>query len=190
MKKTLVVLAFALAVAISATAQENLNFADLPPVSSPVPIPNGYGQLNWQNIYYVDPEKWPGAGPGYKDELIEGKPSTQDVAFVGGKVCRQLQQACFGTVSSPPGGSTGFLAASANVAGGFGPTYVIVTAYNNGRYVGSVSSPLGTQLQILNFPASWGIITQLVLQTDAPDDLVLYDLQVYLVIIDPPPPSH
>ena len=180
MKKTLVLLAFALALAIGATAQENLNFADLPLVSTPTLMPNGYGQLNWSNIFYVNPGQWSGAGPGYKDGPIGGILRPQDVAFVGGKVCLESQQACFGTISSN-GGSTGFQAVSATVAGGFGPTYVIVYAYNNGNYVGSLSYPLGTQMHTLNFPSSWGSITQLVFQTDAADDLVFYDLQFYLL---------
>ncbi len=39
MKKTLVLLACLLALALGASAQENLNFADLPLVSSPAPMP-------------------------------------------------------------------------------------------------------------------------------------------------------
>lgn len=175
MKKTLIVLAFALAVAIGASAQEDVNFASLPLVSSPTLMPNGYGQLNWNNIFYVDPYRWSGAGSGYKDG-----PSDRDVAFVGGKICRELQQACYGTITSQ-GGSTAFQAVSATVAGGFGPTYFIVTAYNKGSYVGSMSLPVSTSMRTLTFPASWGSITQLTLQTDAGGDLVLYDLQVYLL---------
>jgi hypothetical protein len=172
MKKTLVLLACVVVLALSASAQD-LNFADLPLVSSPAPMPNGYGQLNWTNIFYVDPGKWSGAGDGYKDG-----PGDQDVAFVGGKVCRLLQEYCFGTISSA-GGQTSFQAISAIVAGGFGPTNITVTAYNNGQYVGSAFYILGTQLQILNFPSTWGSITQLVFQTQGGEDLVLYDLSVY-----------
>jgi hypothetical protein len=180
MKKTLVLLAFALALAIGATAQERLTFADLPLVSMPTLMPNGYGQLNWANIYYVDPNQWSGAGPGYKDGPIGGILRPQDVAFVGSKACRLAQEACYGTITSL-GGRTSFQAVSATVAGGFGPTYVFVFAYNHGNYVGSVSYPLSTQMQTINFPASWGSITQLTFQTDAGGDLVFYDLQVYLL---------
>jgi len=175
MKKALVLLACILAMALAASAQENLNFAELPLVSSPTLMPNGYGQLNWSNIFYVDPGEWSGAGPGYKDG-----PFGQDVAFVGGKVCRLLQEACFGTISSA-GGPTSFQPVSAVVAGGFGPTDITVTAYNNGKYVGSSFYILGTQMQTLNFPSSWGSITQLVFQTPNGGDLVLYDLSAYLL---------
>jgi hypothetical protein len=175
MKKTLVLLACVVALAFCAAAQEDLNFANLPLASSPTPMPNGYGQLNWTNISYVDPGQWSGAGSGYKDG-----PGNQDVAFVGGKVCRLLQEYCFGTISSN-GGPTSFQAVSAVVAGGFGPTNITVTAYNNGKYVGSSFYILGTQMQTLKFPPSWGSITQLVFQTAGGGDMVLYDLNVYLL---------
>jgi hypothetical protein len=180
MKKTLLLVAFALALAIGATAQENLTFADLPLVSSPTLMPNGYGQLNWDNIFYVNPAQWSGAGPGYKDGPIGGTLRPQDVAFVGSKICRLSQEPCYGTISSQ-GGSTSFQAISAVVAGGFGPTNITVTAYNNGNYVGSQFYILGTQLQTLNFPSSWGSITQLVFQTADGGDLVFYDFQAYLL---------
>ena len=175
MKKTLILVACVLAVAAAASAQENLNFANLPLVSTPSPMPNGYGELNWTNIYYVDPNQWSGAGPGYKDGPVD-----EDVAFVGGKFCRVLQEACFGTISSS-GGPTSFQAVSAIVAGGFGPTTITVTAYNNGNYVGSAFYSLNTQMQTLNFPSAWGGITQLVFQTSGGGDMVLYDLSAYIL---------
>ena len=181
MKKTLILVACLLALALGAAAQEDLNFADLPLISSPSPMPNGYGQLNWNNFFYVDPYLWSGSGPGYRDG-----PVGQDVAFIGGKVCRVLQEACYGTIT-PSDIYTVFSPVGAIVAGGFGPTYLTVTAYNNGSYVGSMSFPLNTGMRTLNFPSSWGLITQLTFQTDAGGDLVLYDLQAYLVIKDPPP---
>ena len=180
MKKTLVLLACLVALALGASAQENLNFADLPLVSTPTPMPNNYGQLTWSNIFYVDPGQWSGAGPGYKDRLMEGRLVRQDVAFVGGKVCRLLQENCYGTISSA-GGPVGFQAVSAIVAGGFGTTSITVIAYNNGKYVGSSSYTLSTQMQTLNFPDSWGAITQLVFQIPGGGDLVFYDLSAYLL---------
>jgi hypothetical protein len=180
MKKILVLLACMVALALGASAQENLNFADLPLVNSPAPMPSGYGQLNWTNISYVDPSQWSGAGLGYKDRLIEGRLVSQDVAFVGGRVCRLLQEYCFGTVSSQ-GGRTSFQAISAIVAGGFGPTQITVTAYNNGNYVGSSAYLLNTQMAALNFPSSWGSITQLVFQTSGGGDLVIYDFAAFIL---------
>jgi hypothetical protein len=173
MKKTLVLLICVGSLALAATAQENLNFATLPLVGAPTTLPNGYGQLNWTNIFYVDPSEWSGAGPGYKLG-----PVGEDVAFVGGKVCRVLQEACFGTISSL-GGRTSFQPVSAIVAGGFGPTQITVTAYNNGDYVGSAFYSVDLRMQTLNFPSSWGSITQLVFQTSDGADLVIYDVAAY-----------
>ena len=87
MNKTLLLVVLLLAMAFPAAAQENLNFTNLPLVSAPTPMPDGYGQLNWTNIFYVDPYLWGGSGPGYKDG-----PVGEDVTFVGGKVCRVLQE--------------------------------------------------------------------------------------------------
>jgi len=180
MKKTLIVIAFALAAALAASAQLNLTFGDMPLVSTPSPLPNGYGGLNWTNIFYVDPNQWAGAGPGYKLGPMGASMRAQDVAFVGGKVCRLLQEYCYGTISSP-GGPTAFQPISAMVAAGFSPTYVIVTAYNNGNYVGAASYPLAVQLQTLNFPSSWGAVTQLTFQTVNGGDLVFYNFQAYML---------
>jgi len=175
MKRILVLLACVLAVAFGAFGQENIDFSTLPLASTPSPVPNGYGGLNWTNFFYVDPSQWSGAGPGYKDG-----PTGEDVGFVGGRICRLMPETCYGTISSA-GGPIAFQPVSAVVAGGFGPTYVIVTAYNNGTYVGSMSIPLGTQMRTLTFPASWGSITQLVFATPTGADLVLYDFQAYLL---------
>jgi len=180
MKKTMVLLVVTLTLALGAAAQTRIDFSDLPLIGIPTLIPNGYSALNWSNIYYVDPSLWPGAGSGYKDGPIQANLRAEDVAFVGGKACRQLQEACYGTISAL-GGPTSFQAVSATVAGGFGPTYVLVFAYHNGKYVGSVSYPLSTQMHTINFPSSWGSITQLTFQTGAGGDLVFYDLQVYLL---------
>ena len=183
MKKTLVLLVCMLALALGATAQEQLNFSGFPLVGTPTLVPNGYGQLDWSNFFYVDPTQWSGAGPGYKLG-----PDRGDVAFIGGKACiyeyrkgQTLQpEACYGTISSA-GGPTSFQAISAMAAGGFGPTAITVTAYNNGNYVGSSVYNLTIEPQNISFPASWGSITQLVIQTDASGDFVLFDLSVYLL---------
>lgn len=184
MKKTLVLLACALALSLGATAQEQLTFSDLPLVSTPTLLPNGYGQLTWSNFFYVDPVEWSGAGPGYKLG-----PDRGDVAFIGGKICLYypllggnvtLPSACYGTITSA-GGPISFQAVSAMAAAGFSPNNVIVTAYNNGKYVGSSVYNLSTLPQSISFPASWGAITELVIQTDASGDFVLFNLSVYML---------
>jgi len=184
MKKTFVLLACVLALALGATAQQQLTFSDLPLASMPTLLPNGYGQLNWGNFFYVDPAEWSGAGPGYKLG-----PDRGDVAFIGGKVCLYnpilkenvaLPSACYGTISSA-GGPISFQAVSATAAAGFGSNNVTVTAYNNGKYVGSSVYSLTTLPQNISFPASWGAITELVIQTDASGDFVLFNLSAYML---------
>ena len=162
----------AFALVTSANAQENLNFADLPLVSTPSPMPNGYGQLNWgNNLFYVNPYAWAGAGPGFRLG-----PQGEDVVFVGARNCRLVSYTCYGTLTD----SLGFQLVSANAAAGFGPTTVLVTAYNDGNVLGSANYFLTTQMRTLNFPQSWGIATEVVFQvTGAPDDFVVYNLSLY-----------
>jgi hypothetical protein len=185
MKKTLALLACMLVLALGAKAQNQLNFSDLPLVSTPTPIPNGYGGLNWSNFFYVDPAQWSGAGAGYKLG-----PDRRDVAFMGEQACIidpilggrnvGLPSSCYGTITSP--GPISFQAVSALVAGGFGPTSVSVTAYNHGKYVGSSVYNLTTTPQNISFPSSWGTITEMVIGTDGMgQNFVLFDLNVYLL---------
>jgi hypothetical protein len=182
MKKTLVLLTCILVLALGATAQEQLNFFDLPLVSTPTPLPNGYGQLTWSNFFYVDPAEWAGAGFGYKLG-----PDRGDVAFIGEQHCLYeptqgrvpFPVVCFGSISSA-GGPFGFQPVSALVAGGFGPTSITVTAYNNGKYVGSSVYNLTTTPQHISFPFSWGPITEMVIGTEgAGENFVLFNLNVY-----------
>jgi hypothetical protein len=169
---TLCLMVCALTLAGSAKAQENLNFANLPLVNTPSPMPDGYGQLNWgNNLYYVNPYGWSGAGPGYKLG-----PQGEDVVFIGAKNCRLMVYACYGTLTD----GQGFQLVSAKIAAGFGPTMVTFTAYNNSNVVGSANYVLTTQIENLNFPQSWGVVTQVVIQVSGqPDDLVFYNLSLY-----------
>ncbi len=175
MKKTLVLLATLLALAIGATAQQQINFSDLPLVGSPAPMPSGYSSLNWSNFWYVDPSEYSSAGPGYNNLLTH-----RDVAFIGGQHCAPVGPACFGTITSQ-GSRTAFQAISAVMAGGYQANQITVSAYNNGTFVGSVSFNLGTVAQAIRFPATWGAITEMQIQTDEAGDLVLLDLNVYTI---------
>jgi|SRR5579863_3374643 len=171
--KMLCLTACAFILAAVATAQENLNFSNLPLVDTPSPVPNGYGQLNWgNNLYYVNPYGWSGAGPGFRLG-----PQDEDVVFVGARNCRLVGYACYATLSD----SQGFQLVSAVVAAGFGPTMITVTAYDSkGNALGSANYFVNTQLQTLNFPSSWGTATEAVIQvTGEPDDLVIYSLSLY-----------
>ena len=169
-----------LALVVGASAQQQLNFSQLPLVSNPAPMPNGYGTLNWGNFFYVDPYEWSGSGSGYRLG-----PQGQDVAFIGGQFCRLNGNSCYGTLSD----AAGFELVSAKVAGGFGPAAITAIAYNNGVYVGTANFFVGTQMETLNFPSSWGLVTEISLQvTGQTNDLVVYSLSLYTVVQDPPPP--
>lgn len=93
-------------------------------------MPNGYGNLDWDNFFYVDPVAWSGAGPGYH---LGSR--GQDVAFIGGLYCRLGGNSCTGTLSN----AGGLKLVSADVAGGFGPAAVTAVAYNHGTYVGTMN---------------------------------------------------
>ncbi len=156
---------------VGAGAQQTLNFANLPLVNSPSPMPNGYGQLDWANFFYVNPYGWSGAGPGY-----QLGPQGEDVAFIGGEYCRLSGNTCFGVLSDPEG----FVLVSADAAGGFGPAAITATAYNNGRYVGTANYFVTTQMRTLTFPSSWGVVTDISLQvTGDTGDFVVYSLSLY-----------
>jgi len=187
MKKLLVLITCILALALGAAAQDQINFAQLPLAKTPAPVPSGYFGLNWSNIFYVDPALWSGSGPGYKDGL-----ASQDVAFVGGSSCSccppMLHHSCNGIISvaSSSGGVSGgvvaFQAFSASVAAGFSQTSITVLAYNNGNYVGTAFYTLGTEMQTINFPASWSSVTELNFQTQAGGDLVFYGLEAVPIL--------
>ena len=166
--KNLLLLFVLLALAIGATAQETVNFSDLPNISSPSPVPDGYANLNWTGFFYVNPFEWIGAGPGFKNG-----PIGEDVAFAP-YACSSL--GCYASLSS----STGFELLSAHAAapyatGGPGGTPLVVTAYYKGKYVGTGTYMMTTEEQELDFPPSWGIVSQAVFQGAA----VMYDLSAY-----------
>lgn len=63
--KKVALLLLLVALAISASAQATLDFSDLPDARTPTPMPNGYGNLNWSSVSYVNPFEWSGAGQAY-----------------------------------------------------------------------------------------------------------------------------
>jgi hypothetical protein len=175
MKKTLVLLVFALAWALGTSAQ-TVTFAALPAVSNPTLLPNGYANLDWNNFSYVDP-LWSGAGVGFKQG-----PNALDVAFMGGGMCELTEVSCSASISSNASTASlvaGFKAHSAIVAAGYHSETINVSAYNQGHFLGSQKYNLTTSLQQINFPTSWGTITQLVLDTTK-GTVVLYALNMQL----------
>jgi hypothetical protein len=158
---------------VAASAQEQINFADLPLIAAPAPLPGGYAGLNWGNFFYVDPTLDRDAGPGFLNLLTH-----RDVALIGGEFCAPVQSGCYGVISSV-GGRTAFQATGAIMAAGYQANVITVTAYNNGTYKGQVRFALSTVAQSVGFPSSWGPVTELQIQTDEPGDVVLLDLSVY-----------
>ena len=126
-----------------ASAQQDLNFGKLPPVKVPEPMPAGYGELDWDNVFYVNPYAWPGSGPGDKLGL-----NGEDIAFIGAKDCRLADNVCFGKLTN----ARGFSAVNAQIAASYGPTQVVVRAYDHGRFLGSISIFASTLRRVLNFP--------------------------------------
>ena len=179
MKKTVVLLACLVALAVGATAQQHVNFSDLPLVATPAPVPAAYGELNWSNFWYVDPSEYAGAGPGYQNPFTH-----RDVAFIGGQFCGPVRLGCYGVVSYL-GGRNRFFPASAIMAAGYQTNQIMVLAYNQGAFVGSATYSLTTTPRIVGFPSSWGEITEMQIQTDVAGDVVLFDLIVYPVVQDP-----
>jgi len=140
-------LLFVLVLSVAAVAQQDINFADLPDVSSPTTLPNEYQSLNWTCVLYVDPSKWAGSGPGFgHNNHIAGT----DVAF-GPGLCGGPGGAS--SISSVDG--RGFQLISATAAAGYSNMLLTVMAYSHGSYVGSQTFLMSTNVQTLTFPESW-----------------------------------
>jgi len=155
----------------SASAQRNIHFGPLPPAKVPEPMPAGYGGVDWDNFFYVNPYAWPAAGVGDKLGTEGG-----DIAIIGSKDCRKMENVCFGKLNH----AAGFTAVSAELAASYGPTQVLVRAYNNGHYLGWISIFASTERRELNFPSSWGVVTEIDFQVSgAPDSLAFYSLELY-----------
>ncbi len=179
MKKSCVLITFVLVLAMASTvalAQEQINFADLPLVPTATPMPLGYQGMNWANFYYVNPGLYASSGPGYLNLLTH-----RDVVFVGGQFCGPVGPGCFGIISSP-GGPTAFQVVSAVMVAGYDQNTVAVYAYDRGTYKGTINVVVSTNPQLVHFPASWGPITELQIQTNRPGNLVLWGLSLYRIL--------
>ena len=140
MKKLLLLVVLLGLAALGATAQETVNFSDLPDMDNPSPIPNGYGNVTWSGFYFVDPFDWGGSGQGFKHA-----PIGRDVGF--------SPLACNGSLCSASlSSTTGFQLVSAHAAAGYSKNPLVVTAYNHGRYVGVQTYMMTTDEQELDFP--------------------------------------
>ena len=73
MKKLLLLLcAISLIFGVAGSAGATvLTFDDIKDIPGVAPIPNGYGELNWDNFYYINQGKHPGSG--YDNGTVSGK---------------------------------------------------------------------------------------------------------------------
>ena len=165
MKKPLLLISVLAALALCASAQTYIDFHQMPIANTPAPMPDNYpavSGLAWDNFYYVTPGSWKGAGPGF---WVDPASHHNTVVFVGGPFCN-IPAACFGSIKlQRPGADRPsfptFTPASISVAAGWLPNNVIVTGYDNSRFVGSVVWSLTTKPQTFAFPATWHV-TQIV----------------------------
>ncbi len=184
MKRIMLSLITVLALAIGAGAQGIINFGDMPSALDPSPMPNSYANLNWTGFFYVNPFVWEGAGPGFRHADWMGG---SDVVFAP-YACPSL--GCYASLSvpvsirptpnTPQPPRTGFMLVSTHAAAGYptlgpGGSPLVVTAYYNGRFVGSHTYMMDTNVRQLDFPTEWGVVTQVIFQ----GSVVFYDLNVY-----------
>jgi hypothetical protein len=174
-----------LALAICASAQQQIDFAQLSNSGVPSSIPENYAGLHWSGIDAVNALTYGDAGAGFSTgpEVM--------VAFGGGPLCFPIygglvndgsasKNICESTITSGFGtdGVGTFQIASAVVASGWTNGSIVVTAYNNGVKVGSSQKySLTTTSTKLVFP-NWGPITQLVIHPSPNGSFVLYVLQL------------
>ena len=162
MKRIVLIISFVALVALFASAQVYIDFHQMPIARTPSPMPDNYpaeAGLYWDNFYYVTPGIWSGEGRGFWVD-----PATQhnSVAFIGGPLCN-LATPCYGSIKLPvgPNATASFTPISMSLTAGWATNRVIVTAYNNSRFVGRVVWNLTTTPHTFSFPATWNV-TQLV----------------------------
>jgi hypothetical protein len=129
-----------LCLAMSAAAQNVLDFNGLPRTGAPKPIPSGYGGMNWGNFDYIT------------EQLTQGLTNVAFPAFANG-----LGPTVETMSAVDP--EQGFHLIGAAVTGPYNTTLTL-SAYNEGEYVGSQSYPLAPVLPPIRIPSSWGAITQ------------------------------
>jgi len=160
--KRIGLLIFVLAAALCAGAQTTMmvTFSDMPSTGIPTPLPDNYPSgtyMAWDGFYYVSPMMWTGAGPGF----FTGPDAR--VAFLGGYMCKQFPAICSATLKLGvgPTATQAFHPVNMVVSAGWSANNVVVLAYNNGQFVGSLPLKLSTTAHIYSFPANWGMVTQL-----------------------------
>ena len=198
MKKVTLFATLVLALALSASAQQLIDFTKLPdnPSSTPVPVPAGYGGLNWSGFYYVDALTYgdadghPNRGPGFYTgpEVM--------LAFAGGPLCfpdygaqykdgMPTKNICSASISSwiGPTAFTYFTVDSLTISAGWISNKVTFQAFKDGVQVGSDwQQTLSTKAETLSVShgtlPNWGKISELRIVPGPKGSMVLYVLQV------------
>ena len=161
MKRIVLLITFVAALSLCAGAQTLIDFHEMPIASTPAPMPDLYASLYWDGFNYVTPGLWKGAGLGF---WVDPSTKHNTVAFTGGPYC-QLSVPCAGMIKMNPIMATmvnkTFTPINIIMSAGWTWNTVTVTAYNSGKYVGTVQWKLTTTPQLYTFPAAWNV-TQLV----------------------------
>jgi hypothetical protein len=197
MKKVTLLATIILTLAMCASAQQLVDFTQLPASGSPQPVPNGYDGLRWDAIEFVSAPLYPDANLyiGANGAVNSGRGfftgNEAMVAFGGGPMCyhdygatvadgQTDKHICESSISA--WNKAVFQVDSAIVSDGWDASgdFITVTAYNNGVQVGSsFQYPLSTTAQKLDFTKNnWGKITELVIHPSPKGSFVIYTLEV------------
>jgi hypothetical protein len=148
-----VLLGTTLCLSLAAAAQKVIDFSSLPKTGVLLPIPNGYGGMNWGNFDYFT-------------ELLKTGP--RNVAVPTFTSTAQ-------TMSSADPNQT-FQMLGAAVTGQYNTTLTLY-AYNHGSFVGSKSYPLTPFLPPIRIPPDWGEITQVTFVCrDSQQNVAIYNI--------------
>jgi len=158
MKRIVILISFMAALALCASAQTYIDFSDMAMVKTPWPMPDNYPSgmyMNWDNFYYVTAGIWAGEGPGF-----QVLPTPKTVAFLGGPMC-DIRIPCHASIKLIGPNVAAFTPVSIQVAAGWLPSRVVVSAYSNGKFLGHTVWNLTTDLQTLSFPNAWSDLTEI-----------------------------
>jgi hypothetical protein len=196
MKKVTLFATMILALALSASAQQLIDFTGLADTNSPQPVPNGYQHLGWSGLFYVDALTYgdangnPNSGPGF----YSGPEAL--VAFGGGPMCFPKYGAkvadgvptkniCESVISSGigPTAFSYFKVDSLTISAGWVSGKVTFQAYKDGVQVGTDwQKNLTTKAVTLKTSdgslPNWGQISELVIHPSPGGSFVLYVLQM------------
>ena len=150
---TTILLGVTLCFSLAAAAQTIIDFSNLPQTGVLLPVPNGYGGMNWGNFDYFT-------------ELL--KTGTRNVAVPAFGSTSQTMS------SAEPNQS--FHVIGMSVVGQYNTTLTLY-GYNHGSFVGSKSYPLAPLLTPIRVPPDWGEITQVTFVCrDSQQKVAIYNL--------------